>query len=252
MTVTASHPRAATLARSVARKAAHFLRDSIADWTFGRVEYALPFSPDGHSYGFANEKGLYPSADGRTRTNIWFKAGNRVAALTFGPMQLGGAVPSAMPKHGEMIVGAVVANTKRSGYRYEWWCSDVDDLLLLAQQSAAACHRQLPRSAFRQLDFYLMHRIIHHCDVRAVTRLYDPANPQRLASNASPHAFMLDVARMCNCPEIYAAFVTDVERAPEEWRRVPTYPPEADLVVFAEAYRRFHDEKNAYASAFVD
>lgn len=234
-----------TMAYPCAMSAQNVIRFSTDGWTFGKV-VSIPqpkrpaghVSVDAHLYGFANQVGCLYNDRGEAMEpmrNIWFKSSTQIRTpLRIGPVVFdGGQRRGEFPSIGSIVVGKTLPNAKRTGYKFEWWCGNGDELLWFLRYKVGKTAERPLRTA----NLWILAQVIYHNDVEILVDQYTPNNGTMLPCNrmrgTNPHAFALELSQMCNRPHLYecfdaacrarAATCPDIEQS-------PLYPTPGELV----------------------
>jgi hypothetical protein len=239
-------PRA-MMAYPCGMSAKNIIRFSTDGWTFGKV-VSIPQQKrrDGapnaetHLYGFANQVGCLCGDDGdviEPMRNIWFKSSTqirsplRIGPVVFNDQKAGGAFPHI----GSTIVGKILPNAKRTGYKYEWWCDNGRELLWFLRYKEGTT-KQPP---LQTPNLWILSQVIYHNDVDILVDQYLPSNRSgllscnRMRGQTNPHAFALELSKMCNRPRLFECFrqACDARIATHpEIIQSSMYPNEEELV----------------------
>ncbi len=235
------------------------LRESTSDWVFARItSVPAPKEEDedgvdadqntvyNHYYGFAEE--IWPSVRSTTSTprNIWFKmATHTKEGILVGPVQFGIPHYRTIPSPGEVVVGKVVNNVHRKGYRFEWWCRDAQPLMHLVRifrygttaTQDALCLQSRILSTIQLDNLWAFVRLVAQEDLQSFVRQYfapeqqdehpirGEHGPRGYVLDRTPHRFVMDVSKVCNCPAIYTQFLKMVRSAGEAGQLCPERLP---------------------------
>ena len=246
-TVVASRPPISAQSGGFSPACLQLLQHSMADWVFARITSVpkpKPEDEDGtndsgatvynHYYGFAEE--IWPSVRGAPASprNIWFKlATHTKEGILVGPVRFGIDHYTTLPTPGEIVAGKVVNNVHRNGYRYEWWCRDAQPLMHLARIAKygtnatpdALCMQSRILNSIHTDNLWAFIRLVAKEDLDSFVDQYRPEasraehpirgehGPRGYKLDRSPHRFIMDVAKVCNCPAIYAQFLERVREA---------------------------------------
>jgi hypothetical protein len=223
------------------------LQQSTSDWVFARITSVPTPKPDdeegvnvdqhtvyNHYYGFAEE--IWPSVRSTPSTprNIWFKlATHTKEGILVGPVKFGTPHYTTLPSPGEVVVGKVVHNVHRHGYRFEWWCRDAQPLMNLVRifkygtsaTKDALCMQSRILSSIQLDNLWAFIRLVAQEDLQSFVSQYYPVEqqtehpirgehgPRGYVLDRSPHRFVMDVSKVCNCPAIYTQFLQMVHSA---------------------------------------
>lgn len=226
-----------------------FLQTNTSEWTFARItSVPNPQQDDeyrdaqgnkcyNHYYGFAEELQMQqnsPRDSPSPPRNIWFKlASHTKEGIQIGPMEFGTPAYNTLPSVGDIVVGKVVHNIHQTGFRFEWWCREAHALLYFV---SVCCHNhvdppdilcakaRLPSSP--QLDnIWAFIRLVMFEDLEPFLQQYlddstrqlhplrKDQGPRGYILDRSPHRFVLDVAKVCCQPQVYAQFVDLISQA---------------------------------------
>ena len=205
-----------TMAYPCAMSAQNVIRFSTDGWIFGKVVSIPPqrrTAAETHLYGFVDQVGCLYNDRGeamKPMQNIWFKSSTQIRTpLRIGPVVFGGDQrPNEFPTIGSIVVGKTLPNAKRTGYKYEWWCGNGEELLwFLRYKVGKTAERPL-----RTPNLWILARVIYHNDVEILVDQYVvttrstllPCNRMR---GTNPHAFALELSKMCNRPHLFECFV---------------------------------------------
>ena len=259
------------------------LRHSMSDWVFARITSVPAPKPEdaegtndngvkvyNHYYGFAEE--MWPSVRGNSDTprNIWFKlATHTKEGILVGPVKFGIDHYTTLPTPGEVVVGKVVQNVHRNGFRYEWWCRDAQPLMHLVRIARygtnaspdALCLQSRILSNIHLDNLWAFIRLVAKEDLqsfvdqyrgeelRGVHPIRKNHGPRGYQLDRSPHRFILDVAKVCNCPAIYTQFQDRLFQARRRGETLRGLPEDAEL---AELEQELADLEDAnHEDAFV-
>ncbi len=226
-----------------------FLQTNTQEWTFARItSVPNPATADkyqdahgntcySHYYGFAEELYLTNSRPPKwTPRNIWFKlASHTKEEIQIGPMQFGTPEYNTLPIVGDIVVGKVVHNLHQTGFRFEWWCREAHTLMYLVR---VCCHNQMDApdvlctkarlpSCPKLDNIWAFIRLVMHEDLEPFIQQYREENhrslhpirkdegPRGYVLDRSPHRFVLDVAKVCCQPQVYAQFLDRVAQLQE-------------------------------------
>lgn len=235
-----------TMAYPCAMSAQHVIRFSTDGWTFGKV-VSIPqqkkpterHGTESHFYGFADQIGCLYNDHGEAMEpmrNIWFKSSAQIRTpLRIGPVVFdSGQRVGEFPSVGSVVVGKTLPNTKRTGYKYEWWCANGEEMLWFLRYKA----NKTTERPLRTANLWILAQIIYHNDVEILVDQYVPTDgttlPCNRMRNSTPHAFALELSKMCNRPHLFECFVVACDRrivVCPDILQSPLYPNPSELEV---------------------
>jgi hypothetical protein len=240
------------------------IHTSTADWVFAQItSVPTPTEEDkegqdedgapvyNHYYGFAEEVWPTVKRTAATPRNIWFKlATHTKEGVQVGPVRFGIPNYKTLPVPGEIVVGKVVGNVHRNGVRFQWWSRDAQPLKHLVRISRygtnatkdALCLQSRLMADIQRDNLWALIRLVAQEDLESFVQQYlSPEHrqlhpirlehgPRGYLLDRSPHRFLMDVARMSNCPQMYVKFEQMLaERDPEELVDLPTEEERQEL-----------------------
>ena len=253
------------------------LSSSMSSWVFARItsvpapkpEDVEGVGPDGnkvynHYYGFAEE--VWPSVRSTSSTprNIWFKlATHTKEGILVGPVKFGIEHFTTLPSPGEIVVGKVVNNSHRNGFRYEWWCRDAQPLMHLVRicrfgtnaTMDALCMQTRILSNIHLDNLWAFIRLVAKEDLQVFVNQYRSEEHREIHPirtdhgqrgvqlDRSPHRFIMDVSKVCNCPTIYIKFV-DMLRQIQQTETLENLPSEEELMSLEQELTDLEDSTN--------
>ena len=232
------------------------ISNSISPWTFARITSIPSPKPQdvertddtgtkhyNHFFGFAEEISPCNTKKHKTSRNIWFKLATHVQdGVMVGPIKFGDSNYTTLPSPGDIIVGHVVPNIHRTGYRYEWWCRDAQPILNLTRACSGCtmtpqelCDNLRIMSDLNNDQVWALARLILHEDLQSFVDQYKPPHqryphPIRLngpkgyiLSPLTTARFIFEVSKVCRCPMIFTHFTSLMQ---EQRDQLLEYPEE--------------------------